>query len=67
MNAIYQHVWTHLHSDIHMKGLAIAVQSAASARINMQRAVFFILKPGSIISKKSLSDHLSSCGPAVRS
>lgn len=67
MNAIYQHVWTHLHSAIHMKGFAIAVRSVANVIINMQAVVFFILKLGSIIlSKKSLSDHLSSCGPAVR-
>lgn len=45
MNAIYQRVRTHLHSDIHMKGFTIAVQSAANVRINMQSAVgFFYIK-----------------------
>lgn len=61
MNAIHQDVRAYLHSDIHMRGLAFALQSTA---LYKQAA---ILKHGCIVfSKKSFADHLSNCGPAAQ-
>lgn len=57
MNAIHHHVRTYLHSDIHIRGLAFALQSAPTLHVAHCVA---ILKHGCIIfSRKSSAEHLS--------